>query len=60
MLKALIGYLYFVQGLIISLCGTIPYTYKQLPGYEILGYFSAATLPFSFKFITGNFSIDNL
>lgn len=55
--KVLIGYLYFVQGLILALCGTIPYTYKHLPAYGIMSFFSAATLPFSFKFITGKFCI---
>jgi Na+/melibiose symporter-like transporter len=54
--KILIGYLYFVQGLVLVLCGTLPLTYKTLPSYTILGYFSAATLPFSFKFITGSLS----
>lgn len=50
----LIGYLYFVQGVVLSLPAVLPLTYRELPGYTVLSLFSAAWLPFSFKFISGN------
>lgn len=49
----LIGYLYFIQGIVLSLPAVIPLTYKELPGYNVLSLFSAAWLPFSFKFVSG-------
>jgi hypothetical protein len=55
--KSLIGYLYLIQGLAIALCATIPLTYGKMPDYATLSLFSSALLPFSFKFITGNFFI---
>ena len=48
-----IGYLYFVQGIVLSLPAVLPLTYKELPGYSVLSLFAAAWLPFSFKFISG-------
>jgi len=49
----LIGYLYLIQGIVLSLPAVLPLTYKELPGYSVLSLFSAAWLPFSFKFVSG-------
>lgn len=48
----MIGYLYFIQGTIISVTINMPYIYPELPSYDIISLFSIALLPFSFKFIT--------
>jgi hypothetical protein len=48
----MIGYLYFAQGFILSIAGTMPYVYSELPDYFTLSLFSLSSLPFSFKFIT--------
>lgn len=50
--KVLVSYLYFIQGVFLVIPSTTTLTYKQLPGYEILGFFAMATLPFSCKFIS--------
>lgn len=50
--KVLVSYLYFIQGVFLTISGTTTLTYKQMPSYGILGYFSFATSPFSFKFIS--------
>lgn len=49
----LIGYLYFIQGVVLSLPATIILTYSKIPEYSVLSLFSAAWLPFSFKFVSG-------
>ena len=43
-------YLYLVQGIALSIGGTMPYVYPHLPSYSTLALFAAVTLPFSFKF----------
>ncbi len=48
----MIGYLYFVQGFLLSISATTPYIYPELPDYFTLSLFSLAALPFSFKFVT--------
>jgi hypothetical protein len=48
----MIGYLYFIQGFLLAIPGTVPYVYPNLPDYLILSLFSLSTLPFSFKFLT--------
>lgn len=48
----MIGYLYFMQGFILSLTGTVPYLYPELPDYFTLSLFSLSTIPFSLKFIS--------
>lgn len=55
-MKVICGYLYFIQGVLLALPATMPFVYKTLPPYWVLSIFSAATLPFSFKFIEGNLS----
>lgn len=50
--KILVSYLYFIQGVYLALPATIPMIYKEMPSYDILAFFSAAVLPFSFKFIS--------
>jgi hypothetical protein len=51
-IKTMIGYLYFVQGFMLAIPGTVPYVYPNLPDYLTLSLFSLSTLPFSFKFLT--------
>jgi uncharacterized membrane protein len=51
----LIGYLYFIQGIVLCLPATIILTYSTIPEYWVLSLFSAAWLPFSFKFLSGTF-----
>lgn len=48
----MIGYLYFMQGFILSFAGTAPYLYPELPDYFTLSLFSLAAIPFSLKFIS--------
>ena len=55
--KFLIGFLYFVQGIFLVIPSTITLTYKEIPPYGILAYFSAVYLPFSFKFLIGTRSL---
>ena len=50
--KILVIFLYFIQGIFLNVPSTIVLTYKQMPSYAILGYFSIAILPFSCKFIS--------
>ena len=50
--KFLVIYLYFVQGVFLNIPSTIVMTYKEIPNYSILGYFSIILLPFSCKFIS--------
>ena len=52
-MKIICGYLYFIQGVLLSLPSTMPLVYETLPGYSVLSLFSAAALPFSFKFLEG-------
>lgn len=52
-MKIICSYLYFIQGVALALPATMPLMYPELPPYWILSIFSAATLPFSFKFIEG-------
>ena len=59
-MKVICGYLYFIQGIIISLPGTMTIVYSNLPPYWILSLFSAATLSFSFKFLEGTASSTQL
>ena len=54
--KILIAFLYFVQGIYLNVPGTMTLTYKNMPSYEILGYFSIILIPFSMKFISGTYS----
>jgi hypothetical protein len=49
----LIGYLYFIQGMILALPATIPLTYSKLPDYSMFSLFSSALLPYNFKFLSG-------
>lgn len=49
----LIAYQYFVIGVSVSLGGTMVLTYPRLPTYSVISMFTAAHLPFSFKFIIG-------
>ncbi len=46
-------YLYFLQGVIISFGGTMPYIYSQLPNYQVMSIFASIAVPFSLKFLTG-------
>ena len=50
--KALVAYLYFIQGVFLYVPSTTVLTYKTMPSYGILGFFSFAIIPFSFKFIS--------
>jgi len=50
--KALVAYLYFIQGVFLNLPGTTVLTYQKMPSYGILAYFSFAIMPFSFKFVS--------
>ena len=56
-MKIICSYLYFIQGVVLALPATMPLMYPELPPYWILSIFSAATLPFSFKFIEGTSAI---
>lgn len=49
------GYLYYMQGFILSISATIVYVYPTLPDYFTLSLFSLCLVPFSFKFITAPF-----
>jgi len=53
MLFILFSYLYFVQGAIIGISGTMPYIYKELPDVHTMALFHAVTLPYSLKFLLG-------
>jgi hypothetical protein len=46
-------YLYFTQGLILSMSGTMPFIYPKLPSYDVMAVFTATSLPYSFKFLIG-------
>lgn len=48
-------YLYFVQGILISFGTTMPYIYNELPNYQVMSIFATVAIPFSLKFLTGNF-----
>lgn len=48
----MIGYLYFIQGVILSIPSSMPYVYPSLPDYRTLSMFSLVALPFSLKFLT--------
>lgn len=50
--KALVGFLYFAQGIFLSFISTIVYLYPTFPDAHTLSDFSIAILPFSFKFAT--------
>jgi hypothetical protein len=52
-IKIFIGYVYFKQGIYLSLISVIVYLYPIFPDHEVLSTFSIAALPFSFKYITG-------
>ena len=52
-MKVICGYLYFIQGVLLALPATMPFVYEKLTPYWVLSIFSAAVLPFSFKFIEG-------
>jgi hypothetical protein len=56
--KFLISYLYLIQGIFLAIPSTIILTYAEIPSYGILAYFSASSLPFSFKFISGTFLLN--
>jgi hypothetical protein len=49
----LFSYLYFIQGVIIGLIGTMPYIYPTLPDVDTMALFNSITLPYSFKFLIG-------
>lgn len=51
-MKFFVSYLYLIQGTFLFIPGTMILTYKEMPSYRILGYFSMATLPFAVKFIS--------
>ena len=51
--KITISYLYFMQGIFLSLLSNVPYFYPTFPSATNLSYFSLAVLPFSIKYITG-------
>ena len=53
--KLLVAFLYLIQGVYLNVPGTIVLTYKQVPSYSILAYFSMAILPFSLKFLSAPF-----
>ena len=57
MLFVLFSYLYFVQGAIMGIAGTMPYIYKELPDVHTMALFSAVTLPYSLKFLLGNYQL---
>jgi len=46
-------YLYFIQGLMIGVVGTIPYVYPELPDVDTMIIFNNLSIPYSFKFIIG-------
>jgi hypothetical protein len=48
----MIGYLYFMQGFVLSIAATVPFLYPDLPDYFTLSIFSLSSIPFSFKFVT--------
>jgi hypothetical protein len=52
-IKLFIGYIYFMQGIYLSLVGMIIYIYPTFPSPDVLSAFSFVTLPFSFKYVTG-------
>ena len=49
----LFSYLYFIQGVIIGLIGTMPYIYPTLPDIDTMALFNSISLPYSFKFLIG-------
>jgi hypothetical protein len=53
LLFLLFSYLYFVQGCVIGIAGTMPYIYKELPDVHTMALFHAVTLPYSLKFLLG-------
>jgi hypothetical protein len=46
-------YLYFVQGTIMGVVGTIPYVYSSLPDVHTMTIFNSVGVPYSFKFLIG-------
>lgn len=56
-IKLFIGYIYFMQGIYLSMVGMIIYIYPTFPSPDILSAFSFVTLPFSFKYVTGKDNI---
>ena len=54
-MKVMVGYLYFIQGVVLILPATMTLVYPVLPPYTVLSIFSASNLPFSTKFIIAPF-----
>ena len=54
-MKALVAYLYFIQGVIFSMPMTMTLVYPKLPPYSVLAIFTTANFPFSIKFIIAPF-----
>jgi hypothetical protein len=52
LIKGLVGFLYFTQGIYLSFISTIVYLYPIFPDAHVLSNFSIAALPFSFKYLT--------
>lgn len=50
--KFLVGYLYFIQGVFLVIPSTTTLTYKSMPDYGILSFFSMSIIPFSLKFLS--------
>ena len=46
--------------MILAVSATMPYIYPELPDYITLSLFSLATLPYSLKFITGKYLLNQL
>jgi len=52
-MKLLIFTLYLIQAIIYGFFYSIPLTYKEVPNYQVLTIFAAASIPYSFKFVIG-------
>ena len=50
--RLILIYLYFLQGLVSSVAGTVIYIYPELPDYYTLSLFTLSSLPYSLKFLS--------
>jgi hypothetical protein len=55
--KVMVFTLYLVQSIFFGFYFSLPLTYTEVPDYQTLGIFAAASLPYSLKFIMGSSSL---
>lgn len=52
-IKVMVFTLYLIQSIFFGFYFSLPLTYTEVPDYQTLGIFAAASLPYSLKFIMG-------